>query len=280
LRELHGEPFIFAMVTYPLIVYCIATRPRCWGIRNVRIGSIARCNCLWRISADCGRCRRRLADVAQLPQEHGRRAGLLLIGACRARARSMIYAANCNRSGRGLAVIMPFYRDRPPRRLAMSLTSAEADATLGAAVAALQRCDLSEARCTVRVGNEPRTWRQDETIIFDDSSPPPLSRSGPQGRSCIASRERFALLYTMLVRLRASRSLDRGPADPLVRRLEGMAQGGAPRHPQDARFRALPRSRGRTKARASSPGSSPSIISSAPMPASSSIASPACAGRS
>jgi aspartyl/asparaginyl beta-hydroxylase (cupin superfamily) len=51
----------------------------------------------------------------------------------------------------------------------MSLTSAEADATLGAAVAALQRCDLSEACCTVRVGNEPRTWQQGETIIFDDS---------------------------------------------------------------------------------------------------------------
>jgi aspartyl/asparaginyl beta-hydroxylase (cupin superfamily) len=51
----------------------------------------------------------------------------------------------------------------------MPLTSAEAAATLGAAVAALQRCDLSEARCTVRVGNEPRTWQQGETIIFVDS---------------------------------------------------------------------------------------------------------------
>ena len=57
-------------------------------------------------------------------------------------------------------------------------------------------------------------------------------------------------------------------------------QGGAPRHPQDARLRALPRDRGREGEALSSPGSSRTTTSSSAPRPSSSAASPPCAGPS
>ena len=69
----------------------------------------------------------------------------------------------------------------------------------------------------------------------------------------------------------------RRPADAAAERA---GEGGAPRHPQDARLRALPRTAERTApVAASPPGSSPSTTSSRRTPPSSPAASPTWTGR-
>ena len=62
---------------------------------------------------------------------------------------------------------------------------------------------------------------------------------------CHRDPERFALLYALLLRLRErAAGCSRIAADPLVRAARGHGEGGAARHPQDARLRPLPRGRG------------------------------------
>jgi probable DNA metabolism protein len=96
---------------------------------------------------------------------------------------------------------------------------------------------------------------------------------------CHSDPERFALLYALLLRLRERPGLLSDGADPLVQRLERLAKAvRRDIHKMRAflRFREVETA----EARATSLGSSPSTISSAPMPASSSAALRRCAGRS
>jgi DNA polymerase len=100
-----------------------------------------------------------------------------------------------------------------------------------------------------------------------------------QSAICHSDPERFSLLYALLLRLRASPRRWKTPPIPLVRKVQALAKEvRRDMHKMHAfvRFREVEDG----EARATSPGSSPIIISSAPTPASSSAASPECAGRS
>ena len=88
------------------------------------------------------------------------------------------------------------------------------------------------------------------------------SSNAPRPFSATRDPERFALLYRLLWRLRAEPELLKIASDPDIAPLRGDGEGGPPRHPQDARLRALPEDRRRRRTSAMSPGSSRSISSS------------------
>ena len=129
-----------------------------------------------------------------------------------------------------------------------------------------------------------------DEMVWEVAGEPPICSARPPRR-----RRRRAGLFSVLARLRRAGAGGRLPSRSRALRLalrhagpaaraagrarrqgrsarppaRGDGARGAPRHPQDARLPALPRGRDRARGRASSPGSSPSIISSAPRPASS-----------
>ena len=133
-----------------------------------------------------------------------------------------------------------------PRALAEA--GVPADGSSGRSTAGAATCSATEPR-RAPAGAELRSAARVRRPGQERDLPFAIPSASPCSTRCCSSCAPIATRWTTA----PTRWFDR---------LAAPRQGRPPRHPQDARLRPLPRSRGRRTA--SSPGSSPSIISCAP----------------